>query len=212
MGRLDKQNARAEKLDPATWIPRREAARILNVSLPTILRWEGARFRITSTRDNAGRISWFVNADDVERARLERLGPTMAEIEAFVLSELAAGKTASAIVRAGKRVTLADVERIRDQDARLSGAMILDPITARELRRMFTVESMSAEVLLAHVAALRQRVDLLAARLNRASFEPLQEGSLQDSNRERATSATPDRVNAEALRPTVRWNRPRNRI
>jgi hypothetical protein len=29
---------------------------------------------ITSTRDAAGRVAWFVNADDVERARLERLG------------------------------------------------------------------------------------------------------------------------------------------
>jgi hypothetical protein len=30
------------------------------------------RFRITSTHDNAGRVSWFVNAEDVERVRLER--------------------------------------------------------------------------------------------------------------------------------------------
>jgi hypothetical protein len=125
MGRPKDQKARDEKLDPATWIPRREAARILNVSLPTILRWEGPRFRITSTRDKWDRIAWFVNADDVERVRLERLGPTMAEIEAFVLTELAAGKTASEIVRAGRRVTLADVERIRDQDARCRGRLLL---------------------------------------------------------------------------------------
>jgi hypothetical protein len=103
MGRVDKHEARAEKLDPATWIPRREAARILNVSLPTILRWEGPRFRITSTHDNAGRVAWFVNAEDVECVRLERLGPTMAEIEAFVLTELAAGRTASEIVRSRRR-------------------------------------------------------------------------------------------------------------
>jgi hypothetical protein len=166
MGRPDKQKARAEKLDPATWIPRREAARILNVSLPTILRWEGPRFRITSTRDNAGRVAWFVNGEDVERVRLERLGPTMAEIEAFVLNEVAAGRTASEIVRAGRRVTLADVERIRDQDARLSGAFIVDAATARELRQEFALDSMNGALLLAHVRALRERADALAARLN----------------------------------------------
>jgi hypothetical protein len=172
MGRPDKQKTRAEKLDPAVWIPRREAARILNVSLPTILRWEGPRFRITSTRDAAGRVAWFVNADDVERARLERLGPTMAEIEAFVLTELAAGKTASEIVRAGKRVTLADVERIRDQDARLSGAIVVDAAVARELREIFATDSMNGPHLLAHVRALRQRVDALAGRLNNAAIKP----------------------------------------
>lgn len=170
MGRPDKQKARAEKLDPAVWIPRREAARILNVSLPTILRWEGPRFRITSTHDVAGRVAWFVNADDVERVRLERLGPTMAEIEAFVLTELAAGKTASEIVRAGKRVTLADVERIRDQDARLSGAFVVDAATARELRQMFAIESMNSASLLAHVRSQTRRIDSLTARLNGATM------------------------------------------
>jgi hypothetical protein len=170
MRRPDKQKARAEKLDPAVWIPRREAARILNVSLPTILRWEGPRFRITSTRDAAGRVAWFVNADDVERVRLERLGPTMAEIEAFVLTELAAGKTASEIVRAGKRVTLADVERIRDQDARLSGAIVVDAAIARELRDLFGIDSMSPGSLIAHARALRRQTDTLAARLNRAAM------------------------------------------
>ena len=170
MGRPDKQKAHAEKLDPAVWIPRREAARILNVSLPTILRWEGPRFRITSTRDAAGRVAWFVNADDVERARLERLGPTLAEIEAFVLTELAAGKTASEIVRAGKRVTLADVERIRDQDARLSGACVVEACAVRELRQTLAVESLTGSVLLAHVRDLRHRLDALSARLNDATM------------------------------------------
>ena len=170
MGRPDKQKARAEKLDPALWIPRREAARILNVSLPTILRWEGPRFRITSTRDAAGRVAWFVNADDVERARLERLGPTMAEIEACVLTELAAGKTASEIVRAGKRVMLADVERIRDQDARLSGAIVIDPPIARELRETLGTAILNAPILLTHVQLMRQRIDSLVARINGAAI------------------------------------------
>jgi hypothetical protein len=169
MGRPEKQKARDAKLDPATWIPRREAARILNVSLPTILRWEGPRFRITSTTDKWDRIAWFVNADDVERVRLERLGPTMAEIEAFVLTELAAGKTASEIVRAGKRVTLADVERIRDQDARLSGAFVVDAATARELRRTLGADVLSQTLMLTHVQSMRRRIDSLVARLNGAA-------------------------------------------
>lgn len=102
--------------------------------------------------------------------RLERLGPTMAEIETFVLSELAAGRTASEIVRAGRRVTLADVERIRDQDTRLSGACVIDATSARELRQIFAIDSMDAALLLAHVRALRQQADALAARLNRAAM------------------------------------------
>jgi len=175
MGRPDNQKPRAEKLDPATWIPRREAARILNVSLPTILRWEGPRFRITSTHDSAGRVAWFVNAEDVERVRLERLGPTMAEIEAFVLTELAAGRTASEIVRAGKRVTLADVERIRDQDARLSGGLTIDTATARELRQEFAADFINGATLLAHVRALRQRTDALTGRLNGARLGDIEE-------------------------------------
>ena len=170
MGRPDKQKTRTEKLDPAVWISRREAARILNVSLPTILRWEGPRFRITSTRDASGRVSWFVNAEDVERVRIERMGPTMAEIEAFVLSELAAGRAASEIVRGGRRVTLADVERIRDHDARLSGAFVVDGVTGHELRQLFAVDALNAALLVAHVRALCHRVDTLTARLNGATM------------------------------------------
>jgi hypothetical protein len=137
MGRPDKQKARAEKLDPAVWIPRREAARILNVSLPTILRWEGPRFRLTSTRDAAGRVAWFVNADDVERARVERLVSTMAEIEAFVLTELAAGKTASEIVRAGEgdaRGCGADSRSGRTSPGRASSTQRRYASCARSLR------------------------------------------------------------------------------
>ncbi len=170
MARSEKQKGREQPLDPATWIPRREAARILNVSLPTILRWEGPRFRIASTRDKWGRLSWFINAADVERARLERLGPTMSEIESFVLSELAAGRTASEIVRAGRRVTLDDVERIRDQDARLSGGLVLDPATSHKLRELLGVEAMTSQLLLAHVRMMTRTIDVLTGRLYGATI------------------------------------------
>jgi hypothetical protein len=166
MGRLEKRGKAENKLDPAMWIPRREAARILNVSLPTILRWEGPRFRITSTRDKWGRVAWFVNAADVERARLERLGPTMSELEAFVLTELAAGRTASEIVRAGRRVTLADVERIREHDASLSGGCVVDAATTRELRHLLGTDSVTGPLLLAQIRALVQRIESLSGRLN----------------------------------------------
>jgi hypothetical protein len=170
MARSETQKGREQPLDPATWIPRREAARILNVSLPTILRWEGPRFRIASTRDKWGRLSWFINAADVERVRLERLGPTMSEIEVFVLSEIAAGRTASEIVRAGHRVTLDDVERIRNQDARLSGGLVLDAVTMRELRDLLNVESMNGALLLAHVRAMMRTINVLTGRLNGATL------------------------------------------
>jgi hypothetical protein len=130
MGKTEREKTQLEKLDSATWIPRKEAARILKVSLPSILSWAGPRFRVREEK-NRSRIRWFVHADDVERVRhRQRLGPTMSELESFVLTELAAGRTASEIVRAGRQVTLGDVERIRDQDARLSGACIIDATTA----------------------------------------------------------------------------------
>jgi hypothetical protein len=94
----------------------------------------------------------------------------MSELESFVLSELAAGRTASEIVRSGRRVTLADVERIRDQDARLSGAFLVDAHAARELRQIFGVDAMHGGLLLAHVQSLRLRLDTLVARLNRANM------------------------------------------
>lgn len=169
MGKTEREKTRHEKLDSATWIPRKEAARILKVSLPTILSWAGPRFRVKEEKSRS-RIRWFVHADDVERVRLQRLGPTMSELESFVLSELAAGRTASEIVRAGRQVTLGDVERIRDHDVRLAGACVIDAETARELRQIFGMNSMSASLLLAYVRALRQRADTLAARLNSATM------------------------------------------
>ena len=176
MSKTDVDKTRREKLDSATWIPRKEAARILKVSLPTILSWAGPRFRVRE-ENSRSRIRWFVHAEDVERVRLQRLGPTMSELESFVLTEIAAGRTASEIVRSGRQVTLADIERIRDQDARLSGACIIDATTARELRQIFAIESMSAPLLLAHVRALRQRADALAGRLNSAAMAPARKAS-----------------------------------
>lgn len=169
-----KENLRASKLDPATWIPRKEAARILKVSLPTILSWAGPRFRVTEVKTKE-RIRWFVHAADVERVRLQRVGPTVHEVEAFVLSELAAGRTAREIVCAGRQITLGDVERIRDQDARLSGAFIVDTVAAAELRQTFNVETLGAASLVAQIRMLRQRVDLLSARLNGAALPPTSE-------------------------------------
>ena len=87
-----------------------------------------------------------------------------------MLTELAAGRSASEIVRSGHQVTLGDVERIRDLDARLSGGFVVDAATTSELRHLFNIEAMSGPLLVAHVRALRQRVDLLSARLNGAAM------------------------------------------
>jgi hypothetical protein len=165
-----RDRSRTNKLDPATWIPRKEAARLLKVSLPTILSWAGPRFRVAQVKTRE-RIKWFVHAADVERVRLQRIGPTAHELESFVLTELAAGRSAGEIVRAGHQVTLDDVERIRAQDARLSGGFVVDAATASELRHLFNVETLTGPVLTSHVRALRQRVDVLVARLNGAEME-----------------------------------------
>src|SRR5258708_36026513 len=98
-----KRKSRPNRPDPATWIPRKEAAQLLKVSLPTILSWAGPRFRVAQVKTKA-RIKWFVHAADVERARLQRIGPTMHELESFVLTELPAGRCASAFLRAGNHV------------------------------------------------------------------------------------------------------------
>jgi hypothetical protein len=117
------------------------------------------------------RIKWFVHAADVERVRLQRIGPTMHELESFVLTELAAGRTASEIVRSGHQVTLGDVERIRDLDARLSGGFVIEAANASELRQLLNLEAISGAILLAHVRALWQRIDVLSARLNGAKID-----------------------------------------
>src|SRR6266436_1484927 len=145
-----KAKTRPNKLDPATWIPRKEAVQLLKVSLPTILSWAGPRFRVAQVKTKA-RIKWFVHAADVERVRLQRIGPTMHELESFVLTELAAGRSASEIVRAGHQVTLGDVERIRDLDVRLSGGFVVDAATSSELRHLLNIEAMSGPLLLAHI-------------------------------------------------------------
>src|SRR5258705_6184414 len=157
MGAATKEKTRPNRLDPATWIPRKEAARILKVSLPTILSWAGPRFRVEQVTTRS-RIKWFVHAADVERVRLQRLGPTAHELESFVLAELAAGRTASEIVRAGHQITLGDVERIREQDARLSGGFVGDARTSIELRQLLGAEAMNGSMLLAHVRGLGRRV------------------------------------------------------
>jgi len=185
MSAPSKAKTRPNKLDPATWIPRKEAALLLKVSLPTILSWAGPRFRVAHVKTKA-RIKWFVHAQDVERVRLQRIGPTAHELESFVLTELAAGRSASEIVRSGHQVTLNDIERIRDLDARLSGGFVVDAATTSELRHLFNVEGISGPLLIAHVRALRQRIDLLSARLNGAAVAT-------DSTDDSLRSVSPER-------------------
>jgi hypothetical protein len=120
------------------------------------------------------RIKWFVHAADVERVRLQRIGPTMHELESFVLAELAAGRTASEIVRARDHVTLGDVERIQEQDARVSGGFVVDARTTFALRQLLGAEVLNGPMLVAHVRALVNRVETLVARLSGASM--VQEG------------------------------------
>lgn len=174
MARPRKQNKLEIKADPDSWIPRKEAARILSVSINTIVRWAGPRFRIKWTRDSvSGRKLCFVNAADVERVRLERLGPTMHELEAFVLSELAAGKTPSEIVRSKQnRVTLEDVQRIRELESQLAGALFIHPQEASELRQLLDADIVDGAALVRHVRAIVERVERLAAPTQTAAKRP----------------------------------------
>lgn len=161
-----------------TWIPRREACEILQVATSTLMSWRGARFRMkTTNHPGDGTIRWFCHRDDVERVRLERIGPRLWELERYVLESLLAGKRAAAIIQGHTHVTLADVERIRDQDARLSGACVLDRECVRELRQLLDIEAMAGPALVLQVRALVERVERLAAMRARRSTPPEANGS-----------------------------------
>ena len=147
------------------WMPRREACELLQASVSTLRDWEGKRFRVKWARSTGGKPLAYYHRDDIERVRLEKLGPRQWEIERHVLDALAAGKTPWAILREVTHVTLADVERIRDHDARLSNACILDGASVRELRQLLELEAMTAPVLVAHVRAVVERVERLAEKL-----------------------------------------------
>lgn len=160
---------RKKPIDHAVWIPRREAAKICQVSPQTILSWEGPRFRVYEHYDKNNRKGWYVHRDDVERMRLERIGPKLYELERYVLTELAKGKNAGEIVREGNRCTLGDVERIRDQDARLSDACVIDGATMRELRALLGAERLDPPLLLDAVRLVVERVNDLVGRLHAAA-------------------------------------------
>ena len=151
--------------DVAVWIPRRETAELLQVAYSTMATWAGPRFRMKKAPAHNGTVRWYCHRDDVERVRLERLGPRLWELERHVLASLAENKPASSIILELEHVTLGDVERIRDHDARLSGACVLDPASVYELRQLLDVEVMSGATLVLHVRALVERVERLAGRL-----------------------------------------------
>lgn len=170
-GKKKRAKARsAENL--AAWMPRREACEVLNSSRSTLRAWEGKRFR--AKRVGRGRdVRVYYHRDDVERTRLDKLGPRQWEIERAVLSSLDAGDSPFQILARLSHVTLGDVERIRDHDARLSGACIVEREHVRELRQLLGVEMFRGETLVAHVRALVLRVEKLAvSRTNRTSEPP----------------------------------------
>lgn len=166
---VEKPKSRPKRRGPrpnlVAWMPRREACQLLQSSVTTLRNWEGKRLRVKHARSTDGTTRVFYHRDDVERVRLEKLGPRQWEIERHILDALAGERAPSAIIHELSHVTLADVERIRDHNARLSGACILDPASVRELRQLLDVEVMTGAVLVAHVRALVERVERLAGRL-----------------------------------------------
>jgi hypothetical protein len=89
----------------------------------------------------------------------------MDELERYVLSELAAGRTPSEIVRARQHVTLADVQRIRDLDVHLSGAFTVHPDEALELRQLLDLDVVDGASLVRRVRDVVTRVEMLAMRV-----------------------------------------------
>ncbi len=170
MRRADNKNGGANELDPAIWCPRSEACRILSTSKQTILRWKDpVSFRMVSKREPGGRLRWYVHVADVERKRLERLGPTLHEVEKFVVYELRRGQRPDQIIESDlHRVTLGDVERIRDHAARLAGGVWIDPDTSSELRALLSTDAITPAVLLAHVRSMVARIESMTARLTGA--------------------------------------------
>lgn len=175
MGSESKGKARSQPKSPrkkpgppsdlVAWMPRREACQLLQSSITTLRNWEGKRLRTKRSRSTDGTERVYYHRDDVERVRLEKLGPRQWEIERHVLEALAAGRSASAILHELTHVTLADVERIRDHNARLSGACVLETAEVRLLRQLLDVEHMTGAVLVANVQAVVERVERLAEKL-----------------------------------------------
>jgi hypothetical protein len=94
----------------------------------------------------------------------------MDELERYVLTELAAGRTPSEIVRTRQHVTLADVQRIRDLDVQLSGAFIVHPDESVELRELLAMPKIDGPSLVARVNDLVTRVEMLAKRTVDAEY------------------------------------------
>lgn len=156
---------RGRPSDLVAWMPRREACQLLQASVSTLRAWEGKRFRVKWSRSTSGQPWAYYHRDDIERVRLEKLGPRQWEVERHVLDALAKGRSPSAILHEVTHVTLADVERIRDHDARLSGACIVETADVRALRQLLDVEQMTGPVLVANVRAVVERVERLAEKL-----------------------------------------------
>jgi DNA-binding transcriptional MerR regulator len=156
---------RGRPSDLVAWMPRREACQLLQASVSTLRAWEGKRFRVKWSRSTDGQPRAYYHRDDIERVRLEKLGPRQWEIERHVLEALAAKRTPNAILHDVTHVTLADIEKIRDHDARLSGACILEAGEVRELRQLLDVEMMTGPALVLHVRAVVERVERLAEKL-----------------------------------------------
>jgi DNA-binding transcriptional MerR regulator len=156
---------RGRPSDLTAWMPRREACKLLQCTVSTLRAWEGKRFRVKRVKATNGSPFAYYHRDDIERVRLERLGPRQWEIERHVLDALAAGKTPNAILHEVTHVTLADIEKIRDHDARLSGACVLEVGDVRALRQLLEVEQMTGPALVANVRAVVERVERLAEKL-----------------------------------------------
>ncbi len=147
------------------WIPRHEVEALLGVSSRTLRRWEGPRLRV---RRFDGRRTAYVHRDDVERLRSARAGHTMHKKELAVLEGLRAGKSHLDIMRE-TRLTLEDIERIRDLDARFDGGFVVDGRTAALLCDELELEQINS---LALLAAVRKLIDRNRYLCNSRNSEP----------------------------------------
>lgn len=158
-----------ERVNVNKWLSSRAAATILRMTPRQLRHLEGPDFHLGRFVGPNGTPSWWALAEEVEKKRIERLGPTEYDREKIVLTELAEGKTAQQILLGHKDIRLSQIEAIRESAARLSDAIVISGQALSRVRQIFGAEIASAEELVREIETMvrenrRMAADLLRPR------------------------------------------------
>lgn len=139
-----------------------------------VLRLRSPTFRIEEWRCSYNRrIKWFVNAADVERERLRRLGPRDYQLEREVIQCMREGRSPIEVMERLPYVTLADLERVQQAHARVIGTIVFDGEQVQLAANLLGIDGLiSAAKILTAIRVVCTRVDRLAAELHKPKALP----------------------------------------